>query len=145
MIYTIGHSTRSINEFIDLLKQYHITIIIDIRSFPGSKKYPHFNRENLDNILGKHSIKYFWLGELLGGFRKGGYEKYTETEGFKKGLEDLLKISKQGETAIMCAEIVWFRCHRRYISDKLVQLGHEVIHIIDTKRTYLHKLREPSM
>lgn len=142
MIYTIGHSTRSIDEFIDLLKQYNIALIVDVRRFPGSKKYPHFNRENLVKVLGEHSIKYFWLGELLGGFRKGGYEAYTETEEFRKGIENLIQIMKQGTIAVMCAEIVWFRCHRRYISDKLVQLGYEVVHIIDGKRTYVHKLRK---
>jgi len=142
MIYTIGHSTRSIDEFIDLLKQYNIALIIDVRRFPGSKKYPHFNREILDKVLGERSIKYFWLGELLGGFRKGGYETYTETEEFRKGIENLIQIMKQGTIAVMCAEIVWFRCHRRYISDKLVQLGYEMVHIIDGKRTYVHKLKK---
>jgi uncharacterized protein (DUF488 family) len=86
--------------------------------------------------------EYFWLGELLGGFRKGGYEAYTETEEFRKGIENLIQIMKQGTIAVMCAEIVWFRCHRRYISKKLVQLGYEVVHIIDEKRTYVHKLRK---
>ncbi|MFX1520854.1 MAG: DUF488 family protein [Promethearchaeota archaeon] len=141
MVFTIGHSTRSINELIKLLKKYNIDIIADVRRFPGSKKYPHFNKENLDTVLGKHFIKYFWLGEHLGGFRKGGYEGYTKTDEFRKGIEDLLEIIKQGTVAIMCAEIVWFRCHRRYISDKLVLLGFEVIHIVDEKRTYAHKLR----
>jgi uncharacterized protein (DUF488 family) len=141
MIYTIGHSTRAIGEFIDLLKKYNITILVDVRRFPGSKKHPHFNKENLDMILGKHFIRYFWLGELLGGFRKEGYEKYTKTDEFRKGLEDLREIITQGTVAIMCAEIVWFRCHRRYISDKLVLLGSEVTHIVDEKRTYVHKLR----
>ena len=142
MIYTIGHSTRSLDELIDLLKLYNVKMLIDVRRFPSSKKYPHFNQENLIKTLGELSINYFWLGELLGGFRKEGYEKYTETEDFKKGIEELLKISKQRETVIMCAEIVWFRCHRRYISDKLVQFGYDVVHIIDGKRTYVHKLKK---
>jgi uncharacterized protein (DUF488 family) len=141
MLYTIGHSTRSMAEFIELLKEYNIDAVVDVRRFPGSKKHPHFSRENMNLVLGKHSIKYFWLGELLGGFRKGGYDEYTNTEEFRKGIEDLIKITKQGTTAIMCAEIVWFRCHRRYISDKLVQLGYGVVHIVDEKRTYEHKLR----
>ena len=141
LIYTIGHSSRSLDQFIKLLKKYGIKRVIDVRRFPVSTKYPHFNRENLEKSLKSSKIKYFWLGDLLGGYRSGGYEKYMETDQFKEGIEKLLSITLDRKTAIMCAEIVWFRCHRRFISDHLVGMGHKVVHIIDEKRIYEHKLR----
>lgn len=139
-LYTIGHSNRTMEDFLIVLKSHGIEQIIDVRRFPGSKKFPHFNKENLEKVFPENGIKYFHLGEKLGGFRKGGYEAYTKTEDFKEGLEEVLEIGKGGKTAIMCAELVFFRCHRRYISDELVKLGHRIIHIFDEKRTQEHKL-----
>ena len=140
-IWTIGHSTHSFEDLISLLKHYGLEILVDIRRFPSSKKFPHFNQEYLQSQLPDLNINYIWLGDDLGGFRKGGYTKYMNTETFKEGLNKLLTIAKSGRTAIMCAEIVWFRCHRRWIAEQLVMDGYEVIHIIDDKKTYVHKLR----
>ncbi|MFX1409691.1 MAG: DUF488 family protein [Promethearchaeota archaeon] len=140
-IWTIGHSTRSFEVLVSLLKYYNITILVDVRRFPSSKKFPHFNQKYLEMRLPEFEINYIWLGDDLGGFRKGGYAKYTKTKTFKEGVNKLLTIAKSGNTAIMCAEIVWFRCHRRWIADQLLIEGHEVIHIIDEKKTYSHKLR----
>jgi len=141
LIYTIGHSSRSLDKFIQILKKYKIERVVDVRRFPVSTRYPHFNRENLEKVLRPSKIEYFWLGDLLGGYRSGGFEKYMETDQFKEGIEKLLSLTLDGKTTIMCAEIVWFRCHRRFISDYLVRRGHEVIHIIDEKRAYRHKLK----
>ncbi|MCP8316596.1 MAG: DUF488 domain-containing protein [archaeon] len=138
-IHTLGHSTRSLEELIGLLEKHKIETLIDVRRFPTSKRYPHFNKDFLIHELSKSCINYIWL-ERLGGFRRGGYKKYLESEDFKKGIEELLDIAKKGRVAIMCAEILWFRCHRRYISNELVKLGHKVIHIIDEKRVYEHKI-----
>ncbi|MCP8308641.1 MAG: DUF488 domain-containing protein [archaeon] len=139
IIYTLGHSTRSLEELIWLLKKHNIETLIDVRRFPTSKRYPHFDKNFLIDELSKSCINYIWL-ERLGGFRRGGYKKYLESEDFKKGIEELLDLAKKGRVAIMCAEALWFRCHRRYISNELVNLGHKVIHIIDEKRVYEHKI-----
>jgi len=138
-IWTIGTSTRSIEEFIEILKKYEIELLVDIRRFPTSR-FDHFKKENLERYLEGEGIKYVHLEEL-GGYRRGGYEKYMESDNFKKGLEKLLELAKGGRTAIMCAELLFFRCHRRYLSDKLVELGNNVTHIIDGKRTYEHRIR----
>jgi uncharacterized protein (DUF488 family) len=127
-------------EFLEILKAHDIKQVVDVRRFPGSKKFPHFNKENLEKVLTENGIGYSYLGNLLGGFRKGGYRNYTQTKEFKEGLMNLLEIAKNFRTAIMCAEVLWFRCHRRYISNELVKLGHQVVHIIDQKRSYEHKL-----
>jgi uncharacterized protein (DUF488 family) len=113
---------------------------VDVRRFPSSKKYPYFNKENLEVVLPTAEIKYSWQGEDLGGFRKGGYPKYMKTDTFKDGINKLLKVAKTGNVALMCAEIVWFRCHRSRISEQLTLEGYEVIHIIDDQMTYTHKL-----
>ncbi len=143
-ICTIGHSTRAIEEFIKILKHYGIEILVDVRHFPSSKKFPWFNKDNLEKSLANECIKYFWL-EVLGGFRKGGYLEYTKTEEYESGIEKLLQIAGQGKTAVMCAEVLFFRCHRRYISERLTQLGHKVIHIYDSKRTQEHRLEDERM
>ncbi len=141
-IYTIGHSNRSLKEFIDLFKTYKIETLVDVRRWPKSTKFSHFNREVLEHELEKAGVKYVWLGDLLGGYRPGGYEKYMETLQYKRGLELLEKIAGKKTAAIMCSEKLWFKCHRRFISNSLVEKGYRVIHIIDKKRTQEHKLRK---
>lgn len=142
-VYTVGHSNRSLSIFINLLKYYNIKVIIDVRRFPKSTKYPHFNRENLSHELNKLSIRYLWLGNLLGGFRRGGYEEYMKTKDYVKGINRLISVIQNTNcnVAIMCSEKLWFKCHRRFISDTLVSEGIEVIHIIDKDKTYRHRLK----
>ncbi|OYT51463.1 MAG: hypothetical protein B6U76_11015 [Desulfurococcales archaeon ex4484_217_2] len=141
--YTIGHSNRQLDEFIELLKQYNIKIVVDVRRFPKSTKYPHFNREILEQELKKHSVKYVWLGDLLGGFRKGGYVNYMSSRDYMEGIGRLMSIifEYDGRTAIMCSEKLWFKCHRRFISDTLVSRGVEIYHIIDRNRVSKHRLK----
>lgn len=139
VIYTIGTSNRSIEEFIGILKKYQIATVIDVRSFPKSERFPHFNRENLREALEKEDIGYFYLGDKLGGFRKGGYENYTKTEEFAKGIEKLEEIAELSLSVFFCAEKLFFRCHRRFISDVLTEKGWKVIHIVDKERIYGHK------
>jgi uncharacterized protein (DUF488 family) len=152
-IWTIGHSTRNIEMFIRLLEGNGIRLVADVRMFPGSKRYPQFNREALANSLGKVGIAYEHFAEL-GGRRKvradsrntawrnasfRGYADYMETEEFRGGIERLLALaSDAGLTAIMCAEAVWWRCHRALISDFLKARGLEVIHIVDLGKTEPH-------
>jgi uncharacterized protein (DUF488 family) len=139
-VYTVGHSTRSLPEFLRLLKAYSVRVLVDVRRFPGSKKFPHFNRENLEAVLPRKGIRYLWLGKSLGGFRKGGYREHLKTPEFKTGLEKVTETAAEASAAIMCAEALWFRCHRRFIADRLARRGFTVLHILDEKRTYLHRL-----
>ncbi len=134
-IYTIGTSNRSIEEFIDLLKNYKIESVVDVRRFPTSK-FSHFKKENLEKYLADKGIKYIYLGDLLGGYRKESYEKYMESDEFKRGLHILEKIAEKGNAVIMCCEKFPWRCHRRFIVKKLALLGMEVIHIIEKDKTW---------
>ena len=152
-IWTIGHSTREIGVFISLLRENEIKLVADVRMFPGSKRYPQFGREALNESLGKAKIGYEHFPEL-GGRRKArtdskntawhneafrGYADYMETRDFRKGIDRLLDIAERnGPTAIMCAEAVWWRCHRSLISDYLKTRGVEVLHILDRKRVEAH-------
>jgi uncharacterized protein (DUF488 family) len=152
-IWTIGHSTRSIHTFISLLNANGITVLADVRTWPGSKRYPQFNKEKLSQSLGKARIRYEHFPEL-GGRRKAkpdskntawrnesfrGYADYMETEEFNKGVKRLLDLAAAaGPTAIMCAEAVWWRCHRSLISDYLKAFDIEVTHIFDENKTEPH-------
>jgi uncharacterized protein (DUF488 family) len=152
-IWTIGHSTREIGVFISLLRQNGIKLVADVRMFPGSKRSPQFNKEALIDSLGKGGIRYKHFPEL-GGRRRAkpdshntawrnasfrGYADYMETEEFRTGIARLSDLSDEaGPTAIMCAEAVWWRCHRALISDYLKTRGVEVTHILDTKQIEVH-------
>ena len=152
-IWTIGHSTRDIDVFISLLEENGIKLLVDVRSLPGSKRYPQFNRETLAESLNAHGIRYEHFPEL-GGRRKSkpdspntawrnasfrGYADYMETEEFRKGVERLLDLAREaGPAAIMCAEAVWWRCHRSLISDYLKARGVEVMHILDARKVEPH-------
>ena len=137
-IYSIGHSNREWDVFLGLLKEYGIKVIVDVRRFPTSKKVPHFKRENLEKNLPENGLKYKWMGDVLGGFRKGGYRAYIETEEFQKGLEELIATTRE-KTAIMCAEKFPWRCHRRYISMELQKRGIKCIHIIEKGKIWIPK------
>jgi uncharacterized protein (DUF488 family) len=151
-IWTIGHSTRSLEDFSALLQENKIKALADVRQFPGSRRYPHFNSRNLSESLAREGIEYFHFLEL-GGRRKAladspntawrhpafrGYADYMMTENFRDGIARLLALAKQKNTAIMCAEAVWWKCHRGLISDFLKAHGHEVIHIMGAGKTEIH-------
>lgn len=142
-IFTVGHSTRSLDDFIALLRHYGIQILIDIRRFPTSKKFPWFTKERLRKAVENAGIRYIWLGEQLGGYRKGGYEAYQQTPSFRKGVQEVIRLAKEEKPlALMCAELLWFRCHRRFVADTLTRAGYRVVHIYDTKRFQVHRVRE---
>lgn len=128
-VWTIGHSNQSINDFLEVLKEHEIKVLVDVRRFPTSK-IEHFKREHMEKWLLENGINYIWLGEELGGYRKGGYKAYMETCSFRKGIEKLLAIASEKRTCIMCMEVYPKYCHRRFISSYLEKLGIEVIHII---------------
>ncbi len=139
-VYTIGHSTRRLDELIRVLQHYGIRRLLDIRHFPMSRHNPQFNRSELERALPQAGIEYIWL-ERLGGYRTGGYLAHMETEAFRSGLVELERLAREKPTAYMCAEIKWFQCHRRRVSDALVERGWSVIHIWDERRADRHRLK----
>ena len=128
-IWDVGHSNRQEEDFLSLLKEHKIEKIVDVRRFPTSKKFPYFERSHLALTLNKINISYIWLGDKLGGFRKGGYEQWMKTEDFTAGIEELEKQARHQRTALMCAEAYYGRCHRRFIIKHLEQKGWNVIHL----------------
>ncbi len=128
-IWTMGHSNYSIQTFIELIKGYEIEVVIDVRRFPTSK-IEHFKQEQIKQWLSEYGVEYVWLGEQLGGYRKGGYRNHMQTKLFKEGIQRLLKISKQRRACIMCMEINPKYCHRRFISQYLEKKGVSVFHIL---------------
>jgi len=127
-VYTIGHSNRSMEDFLKLLKKHNIECIIDVRRFPTSK-FEDYKKERLEKTLYEHGIKYFHFA-ALGGFR-GGYEKWMLSNEWKDAYEELKKIAMKCKLAILCAEKLPFRCHRRYIAKALAKDGWDVVHIIN--------------
>jgi len=140
-IYTIGHSTRSLEEFLDILKHFKIELVVDVRRFPSSKKFPWFNKEGLELELNKDKINYIHFSEL-GGYREEVYEKFSQSEEFFQALNKLIEMMDDKKAAIMCAENFWWRCHRKYIAKALVERKLEVIHILGKEKTQQYKLKE---
>lgn len=151
-IWTVGHSTRSSEEFVQILLAHGIEVLVDVRTFPMSRRYPHFNRETLAATLKERGIEYRHKANL-GGRRKPrpdshnsawrneqfrGYADHMETDDFKNGVQELLELASSKRVAVMCAEAVWWRCHRSLIADYLKAEGHEVVHILDEKKTEEH-------
>jgi len=139
-LWTIGTGTRSIEDFLDLLAQNHIEALADIRSFPTSR-FEQFKQENLKASMKRVGIRYVHIREL-GGYRKGGYMAHTRTEEFARGLETLTALSSESRTAFMCAETVFFRCHRRYVADQLARRWHLVLHIVGPGKVKRHTPRD---
>jgi len=128
-IWTIGHSNRSINSFVELLNEHSVQTLVDVRRFPTSK-IEHFKREETEKWLPEHGIEYVWFGKELGGYRRGGYKRHMRTKLFREGIKQLLAIVKAKHTCVMCMEVNPKYCHRRFISAHLEKKGVEVIHII---------------
>jgi uncharacterized protein (DUF488 family) len=151
-IWTIGHSTRSMEQFTGMLQAHGMEALADVRTFPGSRRYPHFNQEPLARSLAEASIGYHHFLEL-GGRRKShpdsanlawrhpafrGYADHMETAEFQNGMNRLCELARENRTAIMCSEAVWWRCHRSLISDYLKAAGWEVLHIFDVNKIEEH-------
>ena len=156
-VWTIGHSTRTAEELIDVLAAHEIETLVDVRRFPGSRRLPQFGAEAISASLRAAGVSYRWI-EALGGRRRPdpespndaweneafrGYADHTESEEFAEGLFELLMIANGARTAVMCAELLWWRCHRRIIADVLVALRYEVRHIRDAGDTERHDLAPP--
>lgn len=157
-IWSVGHSTRTIEAFISLLQHHGIKAIADVRRFPGSRRLPQFSSANLAASLAEHDIAYQWFEEL-GGRRRAssasvdsawrnasfrGYSEHVHSAEFESGLCSLLKLAEAYPTAMMCAEVLWWRCHRSMISDVLKLRGIEVRHIQDEKRITVHPYTSPA-
>ena len=135
LIYSVGSFTRQIEDFIYLLRKFEIKALAGVRRFPQSR-FDHFTKNNLSRELESRGIKYFYLGDTLGGFRKRGYQDYTQTLDFAAGIEKLKNVAIQFVTAVMCAERFAWPCHRRFITQDLAEEGWRVIHILDEEKTW---------
>jgi uncharacterized protein (DUF488 family) len=151
-IWTIGHSTRPLEEFVELLTANRIEVVADVRRYPGSRRSPHFAREPLRMALERRGLVYVWFPELGGrrtpladspntGWRSAafrGYADYMETDVFADGLDRLVNLASGLRTTILCAELLWWRCHRGLIADVLRWLQFEVIHIMGPGSRAVH-------
>jgi uncharacterized protein (DUF488 family) len=156
-LFTIGHSTHPIETFLGLLASHQIALLVDVRSYPSSRRWPHFNQAELQRSLEASEIAYRWCPRL-GGRRKSSrvdsphrawehpafraYADYTETPDFADGLNELMNAAHEVRTAVMCSEGLWWRCHRRIISDHLTMRGWEIMHIMPDSKLALHALPE---
>lgn len=154
-LYTIGHSTRSSDELVRALRTHGVKTLVDIRAFPASRRLPQFNREALEKSMEAAHIRYAWM-KGLGGYRKKSrsdspntalrnvsfrnYADYMLTAEFKESIAELLREAELARTAYMCAERVWFQCHRMLVSDWLVAHGHRVLHIDGESTPRAHRL-----
>jgi uncharacterized protein (DUF488 family) len=151
-VWTIGHSTHAAEEFNQIVTTHKIELVADVRAFPSSRRYPQFNKENLTPSLAALDIKYQHL-PLLGGRRKPSaqsvnlalknpsfraYADYMQTDDFRRGIASLLDLAALHRTAIMCAEALWWRCHRSLIADHLKTQGLRVIHLLSVTKTQDH-------
>lgn len=157
-LWTIGHSTHTLETFIDMLLSFNIEVVADVRSLPGSRKFPQFDQENLMEKLPQVGIQYIYIKDL-GGRRKmrkdsdntgwrsvsfRGYADYMETDPFKSGIAELEHLASQKRTAIMCAEAVWWRCHRSLVSDYMKWKGWQVFHIMGVGQEKEHPYTAPA-
>jgi uncharacterized protein (DUF488 family) len=158
IVWTIGHSTRTLEEFLAVLAAHELQAIADVRRFPGSRRHPHFAREALEQSLPSAGIEYLWLPQL-GGRRRPrpdspntawrneafrGYADHLASAEFAEGMAQLLPLAARRRTAIMCSELLWWRCHRSLISDVLKASGIEVLHVIDAGPAKPHPWTGPA-
>ena len=155
LLYTIGHSTRPLADLVEALQAHTIQTLVDIRAFPMSRRLPQFNREALENSLPAVGIRYVWM-QALGGYRKQivedspnlglrnasfrNYADYMLTPEFNRAMGELVSLAETSRTAYMCAERMYFRCHRMLVSDWLMAHGHEVMHIDGSGTPKPHQL-----
>jgi uncharacterized protein (DUF488 family) len=157
-VWTVGHSTRPLTDFLEILAAYRVELVAAVRRFPGSRSQAQYQQPALESALHRVGIGYIWLPDL-GGHRQPvwdtpnttwrhpafrGYADYLAGEEFAACLVELLTLAWGLRTAVMCAELLWWRCHRRMIADVLVSLGAHVIHIRDVKTAETHRLRAPA-
>lgn len=150
MVHTVGHGARPIDAFLATVREAGVSTLIDVRRFPGSRRHPQFGRDALAEALGRAGIGYEWHGEALGGRRSrrpdsrhtalrtaafAGYADHMDTAEFRTAIDALVARARTEKLAIMCAETVWWHCHRMLIADALVMRGATVVHLLDVGRT----------
>lgn len=154
-VHTIGHGARPIGEFVDLLRAASVQVLVDVRRFPGSRRHPQFGREPLATALSDANVWYEWQGEALGGRRApragsrhtalreasfAGYADHMDSSEFRHAVSDLVRRAGAGERiAVMCAETLWWRCHRSFVADALVSQGVEVVHLVAAGQSRHHR------
>jgi uncharacterized protein (DUF488 family) len=157
-LWTIGHSTRSLEEFLEVLAAHGLQAIADVRRFPGSKRHPHFAREALEHSLPAAGIEYLWIPQLGGrrrprkdspntGWRNEafrGYADHIDTPEFGQGYSLLVELAARQRTAMMCSELLWWRCHRSLVSDVLKARGYEVLHVAGVEPAKPHPWTAPA-
>jgi uncharacterized protein (DUF488 family) len=159
-VYTVGHGTRSTAELAQLLTEAGVTRLVDVRRTPGSRRHPHFSSTALESSLPELGIDYDWRGASLGGRRTRreighpsrhpawkndafrNYADYMDSDEFRSALERLESDAQRESLAVMCAETLWWRCHRRLIADALTVDGHDVIHLLGPGQSQSHPLHE---
>lgn len=157
-VWTIGHSTRPLKTFLALLEHYRIEAVADVRRFPGSRRQPQYAQAPLGSTLTENGIAYHWIA-ALGGRRRPqsdspntawrnlqfrGYADYIASKEFEQGVHELLEVAGHLRTTMMCAEAVWWRCHRALIADVLCVRGIKVVHILDATRAVIHPYTSPA-
>lgn len=157
-LWTIGHSTRPISEFLELLTLNKIRLLVDIRRLPGSRKFPHFNRDLLEESLRDAGMQYVHLAGLGGKRRQDRHSKntvwrntsfrayadYMESPEFQESAQELMQLARRETTCIMCSEAVWWRCHRSLVADYFKSKGWNVVHILSKTKTELHPYTAPA-
>jgi uncharacterized protein (DUF488 family) len=157
-IWTIGHSTRSADDFVQVLRAHAVEVVADVRRFPGSRRHPQFGSTALAERLAAEGLDYAWLARLGGRRRENAgpeqlgwrnpsfrsYAAYTWTEEFAQGLDELLHIAAARRTTLMCSELLWWRCHRALIADVLRFSGAQVVHILGEQAGTLHPYTSPA-
>jgi uncharacterized protein (DUF488 family) len=157
-VWTLGHSTRPLDEFLAVLAAHEIELVADVRRFPGSRRLPHYAAPALEASLAERGVAYRWLPALGGrrrpdpaspndGWRVPAFRAYADhvaTEAFAGGLFELLMTARGLRAAVLCAEVLWWRCHRRILADVLASLGVPVVHLRDARAAEPHRLAPPA-
>lgn len=142
IVYSVGHSNRTLDELLELLNVPQVRTLVDVRRYPGSRRHPQFNRTEMSGFLLRHGVLYHHLGKELGGMIDGSYEAYMRTPPFLRGLQMLEDLADSTVTAILCAERDPTECHRRHIADALVDRGWRVIHLLSAEERLDHRPRD---
>jgi uncharacterized protein (DUF488 family) len=153
-VFTVGHGARPVEALVAILAGAEVTTVVDVRRFPGSRRHPQFGRARLSEALAEAAVGYEWQGEALGGRRSrvpdsrhtglrqaafAGYADHMDTEEFRTAVTALAQRSVAERPAVMCAETVWWHCHRMLIADALESRGAEVVHLLDVGRRQAHR------
>jgi uncharacterized protein (DUF488 family) len=137
LIYTLGTDRRSEEYFVEILLAYDLGLVLDVRSRPWSRNFPHFSRESLEESLGRMQVGYRWLGAGLGGLRKGGFAAYAGTEEFAGAVDALEALAREAQAVILCSERFPWKCHRKWIARELTRRGWRVEHIIEKDKVWV--------